>query len=611
MLLDKCKLVFNFYKPRLFETLENLRTQFVLENQRSSIDLSHQEIVADTFVDLFEQEYITRTRIPINWCPLCETIISQVEAKPSYTRIHRYIIRLKTELNEDLLIYSEEPEMLKGYPFAVLPDETSVNRIMHPLKPGEYIPIVKASEVSKLQPGFLYWPESNLEAYQIAKRNNWPTVSTNLYSLEDRLNARDEVVEELILVDAYVQTEAENIRIHRCHCDTKLETLPLEQWVLNLVKIRQDLNIDFDISPVVPTFAQEEWLPKVENYIGDWTLSRQSEWGVHPPAYQCKSCGKWHVTTKKLSSCSHCQGELEQDHDVMDVWFISNVGKITWGQDERRNSEKEILSSISLGSDTFGLAMIRTELLSQLLTGRSLAERVVVLPILVDEWGRKLSKSLGNAKPTQDYLNQWGADILRLALLRARPWNGKVTFGEHLFIKSRNLLQKVKAIKDFILVSDDCTDKTMQPDATDLILLDSLGCEISDAEAILYDAVKNANFFIAIERIEEVTRKVFSNIMVPYLRWKREQGKLSYKTLRSFQALYLDWVKILWAFIPDAALTIYEEFEEELLRDSKRMYVSSEHPINLDFRVINQVLNKSRDERELQVVPSWKKNIHS
>lgn len=606
-LLEKCNFVFNHYKPMIFETLDNLRTQFGLEEQRSTIDPKHRDIVVDTFVDLVERGFITRTRVPVNWCPLCETIVPRVEAKPSFSRVHRYLLRLQTEAGEEVHIFSEEPEMLKGHPFAVLPDNVSIKRLLHPLKKGEFIRVVKESEASNLKPGFLYWPESNLEAYQIAKRNNWPTITTRLYSLRERLEARDEVVEELILTNSYVQTEAENVRVFRCHCNTKLEMLPLEQWVLDLAKVRRDLNVQFDMSKVVPVSAREEWESKLDNYIGDWTLSRQNEWGIRPPAYYCKSCGRWQVAREQPKECAECQGDLEQDRDVLDVWFISNVGKVTWGKDSRRERENAILSSISLGSDTFGLAMIRSELLSFLMTGRSLAERVVVLPILVDEWGRKLSKSLGNAQATQEYLNKWGADILRLALLRARPWKGKVQIGEHLFIKSRNFLQKLMSIKDFILISENQVNKTARATEMDHTLLFSLARELSRADATIYEAVKQANFYVAVDKLEEVTRKVFSNVMVPYLRWRREQEKLSEEVLNEFRNLYLSWVNILWAFIPDAALLLLEELYKDQNKSSTQQRLNAD-TVELDFRVINQVLNASRKKRKFTVTSNWDEN---
>lgn len=603
-LLEKCARVFDLYQPMIFTTLDALRTQFVLEAERTSLDDTHRQKVAQVFVDLFQKHYISRVRVPTNWCPHCRMIVPYVEAKPSFTRAYRYTLKLHDEHGAEVCLQTEEPEMFLALPFAVVDQGVTAQRLQHPLRPDSWLPVIQNTEVSKLQAGFLYWPESNLEAYQIAKKKGWNTVVSGLHSFEERLNARNHVVAEMQRAAICLHTEMENVRIYRCHCNTKLEVLPLEQWVLDLAKVQADLNIHFSMEKVVPRSAQLDWSDKVENYVGDWTLSRQSDWGVHPPAYQCTQCQSWYVALQAPAACTQCQGPVVQDRDVVDVWFVSNVGKITWGQDERRLQCEHILSSISLGSDTFGLAYIRTEILARLLTGTSLAERVAVMPILVDKWGRKLSKSQGNARSVNAYLEEWGTDILRLALLRASAHKGKVPLAEYLFIQSRNLLQKLWSLKNFFMLSMPQTRAEGSMDETDLALWHALDTAIGQAQEFIYQAIKEANFSRAVQKIEEVTRKIFSNVICVYLRMKREQHTLSQPVLQAFCQLYLQWVSYVWAFAPDIALNIFEELGEDFENFTPPQKEQSQlQDAAIDFRDVNALLNESRSARKVLLPP--------
>ncbi|WP_457786653.1 class I tRNA ligase family protein [Geobacillus sp. Geo 8.1] len=604
-LLEKINMLFEKYKPMIFKALEDLRTQFVLEEERYSIDQKHRQTVNSVFVELVNKGYLHRKRIPTNWCPLCKTIVPHIEGKSSFTRVHQYLLKFYDENGQEILLKTEEPEMFFGKPFAVVKNDIPVTRIRHPFRKEDWIPVIPASEAPNLQPGFLYWPESNLEAYKIAKRKGLETITTTLFSVEERLNARDEAVEELILNNIYVKTEADNVRIHRCHCDTKLEILPLEQWVLDMLKIQEDTKFEFDMDKVVPIHAREQWSDKLESYIGDWTLSRQNGWGIHPPAYYCKDCCSWNISIEPLIECPSCKGEVEQDKDVLDVWFVSNIGKITWGMDELRKDCKEVLSSISLGSDTFGLALIRTELLCRLLTGKSLSERYVSLPILVDEWGKKLSKSAGNAKPVQEYLKEWGPDILRLSLLRAPCWNGKVKIEDYLFIKSRNLVQKIWSIKNFFLINNQRPLEAKSLGYLDDWICRSLNNLINKSNKKINYAVEKANFSEAIYEIELITRKVFSKIIVPYIQFKQEQKTLTLNLLKQLQKLYLNWIRTIWAFTPDLALRIFDELETDF-KDFSMEEVQDKDEDLLDFFVVNKWLDESRIKQKVIEVPYQK-----
>lgn len=606
-LLEKCSRIFDLYQPMIVTTLDALRTQFVLEAQRTSLDETHRQSVAQVFVDLFQKRYISRTCVPTNWCPQCRMIVPYMEARPSFTRASRYTFSLRDEHGGEVCLQTEEPEMFLALPFAVVDQRVTAQRLQHPLRPEIWLPVIQDTEVSKLQAGFLYWPESNLEAYQIAKKKGWKTVVSGLNSFEERLSARSQVIADMQSAAICLCKEMENVRTYRCHCNTKLEVLPLEQWVLDLAKIRADLDIQVSIENVVPCSAQRDWSDKVEHYVGDWTLSRQSDWGIHPPAYQCIQCRSWCITLEAPAACTQCQGPVVQDRDVIDVWFVSNIGKITWGQDKRRLQCDHILSSLSLGSDTFGLAYIRAEILARLLMGKSLAERVAVVPILVDRWGRKLSKSQGNARSLNTYLEEWGGDIVRLALLRAPVLKGKVSFATYLCVQSRNLLHKLWSLKNFFLLSLSQTQAEGSMDETDLALWYALHTTLDQAQEHIYQAVKEARFSGAIQKIEEVTRKIFSNVICVYLRMKREQQALSQPVLRAFCQLYVQWVSCVWAFAPDIALHIFEELGEDIGNVPAPQKKPGPFPETemIDFHKVNTLLNESRSARKVLLPPEW------
>jgi valyl-tRNA synthetase len=306
--------------------------------------------VREVFVRLYEQGLIYRGKYIVNWCPRCETAISDLEVKheevPGKLWEIRYpVVGTKNDTNEFITVATTRPETMLGDTAVAVNERDERYKHLHgkkvllPLMNRE-IPII-TDELA--QPEFgtgavKVTPAHDANDFEAGKRHNLPQIevmdlnarmnqNAGQYAGLDRYEARKRVLEDLRAQGFLAAEKDYTVALGKCQrCGTVVEPQLSEQWFVKIQPLadRAIEAVEKDYIRFTPANYKQVYLNWMRN-IHDWTISRQLWWGHRIPAWYC-SCGEIIVAREAPKSCPKCRGsELRQDPDVLDTWFSSGL----------------------------------------------------------------------------------------------------------------------------------------------------------------------------------------------------------------------------------------------------------------------------------------------
>jgi valyl-tRNA synthetase len=283
----------------------------------------------------------------VNWCPGCQTAISDVETVHEAQPGHLWHIRYPVVgAEEKVVLATTRPEtMLGDTAVAVHPEDTRYRhligkRVRLPLV-GREIPIIADAMVDpKFGTGVVkITPAHDPNDFEVGKRHNLPlirvigtdarmTEEAGAYANLNRFEARKRIIAALEISGELVEIEDYTVSIAKCdRSKDVIEPLVSTQWFVKMKPLAekameavQSGRITFVPDDRVPVFYQ--WMTNIR----DWCISRQLWWGHRIPAWYCRSCKELTVARETPAVCSHCQStEIEQEADVLDTWFSSGL----------------------------------------------------------------------------------------------------------------------------------------------------------------------------------------------------------------------------------------------------------------------------------------------
>ncbi len=417
--------------------------------ERFTLDEGLSKAVEEVFINLYNRGLIYRGTRMIHWCPSCKTTISDIEVihkdRPSHLWHLRYpLVEGKTKYGLDYLeVATTRPEtMLGDTAVAVHPDDERYvdlvgKEVVLPLT-GRTIPIVADSYVD---PAFgtgvvKITPAHDPNDFQIGLRHNLETIevidsagnmneNAGKFQGLSREECRKAIVPALDEAGALGEIEDYMHSVGTCQrCGTVIEPKASAQWFVKM-KTLADKAIEAvrqgDIR-FVPQYFEKTYFNWMEN-IEDWNISRQLWWGHRIPAWYCDNpeCGHIYVGHEAPEACPECGGHsFHQDPDTLDTWFSSALWPFsTLGWPEETEDYKYFYptQTLSTGSDIifFWVARMIFQGLDQ--TGQAPFNTVFLHGIVLDDQGRKMSKSLGNGVDPLAVIDAYGTDALRYSLI--------------------------------------------------------------------------------------------------------------------------------------------------------------------------------------------------
>ncbi len=446
------------------------------DREAFTLDENLSQAVEKVFMDLYQKELIYQGDRIINWCPHCHTAISDAEVE--HIDHDGKIWTFKYPLTDGsgyLEIATTRPETIPGdLAVAVNPEDDRYGSLvgktlMLPFMNREisivadtYVDMEFGTGAVKITPShdpndFEVGARHDLGQCVVIDENGYLNQEAGPYAGMERFEARKKIVKDFEDAGLLVKIEDHHNAVGHCErCKTVIEPLISKQWFVKmepLAKPALEAYQKGDLHFIPDRFGKiySHWL---EN-IRDWCISRQLWWGHQLPVYYCKDCGHVEVSTDPVHKCPACGGEMYRDSDTLDTWFSSALwpfSTLGWPKETEDLDYFYPTNVLCTGYDIIFFWVVRMVFSALEQTGELPFKDVFLTGLVLDEQGRKMSKSLGNGIDPLEIISQYGADALRFTLITGNSPGNDMRFSIDRVEANRNFANKLWNASRFVFM---------------------------------------------------------------------------------------------------------------------------------------------------------------
>ena len=492
----------NRFGSRIVSQLKKLGSSCDWERERFTMDEGCSDAVREVFVRLYDQGLIYRGNRMVNWCPHCNTSISDAEVEYAEQDGHFWhLLYPVKETGEMLELATTRPEtMLGDTAVAINPDDPRYAHLhgCHVILPllNKEIPIVcdehadmtKGTGVVKITPAhdpndfevglrhdlpivrvFTYdghmtgkADQEAADALFAAGKNtvNEPRVlDCGKYAGMTTMEARKAIVADLEAGGYLKSVEPLKHEVGSCYrCHTTIEPMVSKQWFVRMEPLAKPAIQAVEEGRI--RFVPERFTKNYMNWMKntrDWCISRQLWWGHQIPAWYCDACGETVVAKEAPAACPKCGcTHLTRDPDTLDTWFSSALwpfSTLGWPHETEDLKYFYPTDTLVTGYDIIGFWVSRMIFSGLAYTGKAPFHTVCIHGIVRDSQGRKMSKSLGNGIDPLEVIAQYGADALRFMLVDGSTPGNDMRYSEKKVEAARNFANKLWNATRFVLMN--------------------------------------------------------------------------------------------------------------------------------------------------------------
>ena len=595
------------HKNRILEQFKLLGASFDLSRKRFTLDEGCSNAVKKVFVDLYNKGLIYKGSYIVNWCPRCQSAISDIETNYETEDGHLWEISyaLKDEMGA-IVIATTRPETMFGdVAIAVNPNDFKYKDLVGktcvmPLT-GREIPIIADDYVDKsFGTGALkITPAHDPNDFEVGLRHNLPQIKVidekglmmrNEYVPPQiqgltREEAREKTVKMLEENQVLVRVTKHVHNVGKCQrCNTTIEPLLSKQWFVKMEPLAKPAieAVKTGAIKFIPERWEKNYLMWMEN-IRDWCISRQLWWGHQIPAYYHNKTGEMVVALKNPDPNNYTQ-----DTDVLDTWFSSGLWPFeTMGwPDTNADDYKKFYptSTLVTGFDIIFFWVARMITMGLEFTKKPPFSTVYIHGLIRDEHGQKMSKSKGNTIDPVDLIEKYGCDALRFTLTSLCTYGGQdIKISDEKFEFGRNFANKVWNASRFTLMNITKSENELELDLNNLSLADKwILNELNKTAKEVNENIKNY-------RIGEIASILYEFFWNKYCDWYVELSKIEKneavlvyvldKFLRLLHPIMPHITEAIWQKMPVKKDTkgilnaSYPQYSEKLVfeDDSKKM----------------------------------------
>ena len=533
----------NEHKSAILDQCKRLGASFDRSRERFTFDEGCSEAVKEVFIKLYEKGLIYKGKYIVNWCPRCNSAISDVETEYATEQGNMWEISypLKGESGA-IIVATTRPETIFGdVAIAVNPEDHKYSELIGktviiPLS-GREIPIIADEYVDKnFGTGAVkITPAHDPNDFEVGNRHGlkpiWVInpdgtmkacgeVPQELHGL-DRYEAREKIIGLLSYNNFLLRTRDHEHNVGKCQrCGTTIEPLLSEQWFVKMEPLAKEAIASVKDGRIkfVPDRWEKNYLGWMEN-IRDWCISRQLWWGHQIPAYYHNQTGEMVVAKENPDPENYTQ-----DSDVLDTWFSSGLWPFStmgWPNTESEDFKKFYpTTTLVTGFDIIFFWVARMITMGLEFTGKAPFSTVYIHGLIRDEKGQKMSKSKGNTIDPVKIIDKYGCDALRFTMTSLCTYGGQdIKMSEERFEYGRNFANKIWNASRFVLMNlDGVDDKSI--DFNNLTIADKW---ILDK---LNKTAKEVNENIKDFRIGEVAHVLYDFFWNSYCDWYVEIAKI-------------------------------------------------------------------------------------
>src|SRR6267378_4120487 len=436
-------------------------------------------VVTEVFVRLYEEGLIYRENRLLNWCPVCLTVLSDLEVLHEERQGHLWYIKYPVAGTKDFMVVATtRPEtMLGDTAVAVNPEDERYahlvgKRVVLPLMNRE-IPIIADTMVDReFGTGAVkITPAHDPNDFEVGRRHKLAEIdvmtddgkmnaAAGTYAGMDRFEARKKIVEDLKAQGLLEKVTGHMHAVALCErCQTIVEPRASTQWFCKMKPLAEPAiaAVERGEIRIIPENWREVYFQWMRN-IRDWTLSRQLWWGHRIPAWHCGNCKEIIVAREAPAKCSQCgSAKLEQDPDVLDKWFSSGLwpfSTLGWPAETADYKTYYPTSLLITGYEILFFWVARMIMLGLHFTGKIPFRTVYLHSIVRTPDGEKMSKSKGTGIDPIDVNRRYGTDAMRFTLAVTASVSD-VIWTEDRIQSSRNFVNKIWNAARFLFVNLD------------------------------------------------------------------------------------------------------------------------------------------------------------
>ena len=457
----------------IIRQLKRLGASCDWSRERFTMDAGLSRAVREMFVRLWEEGLIYQDDYIVNWCPRCQTVLSDLEVEREerdgefvyikYGPLTLGTVRPETKVGDTAVAVHPKDKRYKKYVGKTLEVPSVAGAITLRVIADSVVDPKFGTGVIKVTPGH------DPVDFEIGRRHKLPirtvigfdgrmTAEAGKYAGLDRFEARKRIVEDMQALGLIERIEPYRHAVGVCYrCKTVVEPLISRQWYVNVeplaeVALKAVRTKRIKIHPRPWTKTYYHWM---EN-IRPWTISRQLWWGHRIPAWYCDADGSVHVSRTDLTECPKCAGPLRRDPDVLDTWFSSGLwpfSTLGWPEDTADLKTFYPTDVLITGPDILFFWVARMIMLGMHVMDDVPFRDVYLHAIVRDAEGQKMSKSKGNVADPVVVMEKFGTDAFRFTLAALAGLGRDIRISEERIEGYRNFANKIWNASRFVLTN--------------------------------------------------------------------------------------------------------------------------------------------------------------
>lgn len=643
--LEKCWDWKKEYGGRILRQLKKMGSSADWERERFTMDDGCSDAVLEVFIKLYEQGYIYKGSRIVNWCPVCETSISDAEVEHEeqdgfFWHINYPVVGEEGRFVE---IATTRPETMFGdTAVAVNPEDERYKDIIGktlklPLTDRE-IPVIADAYVDKeFGTGCVkITPAHDPNDFEVGRRHNLAEVvvinddatmneKAGKFAGMDRYACRKALLKDLEEQGLLVKTEphSHNVGTHD-RCGTTVEPMIKQQWFVKMDELIKPAveGVKNGEIRLLPKRMEKTYFNWTDN-IRDWCISRQLWWGHRIPAYYCEACGEMTVAKTAPDKCGACGcTHLRQDEDTLDTWFSSALwpfSTLGWPKETEDLDYFYPNDVLVTGYDIIFFWVIRMIFSGYAQMGKAPFHTVLFHGLVRDSQGRKMSKSLGNGIDPLEVIDKYGADALRLTLVTGNAPGNDMRFYWERVEASRNFANKVWNASRFIMMNLGDTEPA-EPAREELLAEDRwILSRVNDLAKEMTENMDKFELGIAVQKVYDFIWDEFCDWYIEMTKrrtYRREENPVSANAaLWTLKEVLTQALKMLHPFMPflteEIFCTLHPKEATIMLADwpvyqKERSFAGEEAVVERCKELVRSVRNR---RSEMNVPPSRKASV--
>ena len=660
----------NTYGSRIVSQLKKLGCSCDWQRERFTMDEGCSDAVKEVFVRLYDKGLIYRGNRMVNWCPHCNTSISdaEVEYEEKDGSFWHLLYPVK-ETGEMLELATTRPETMLGDTAVAINGEDPRYTHLHgchvilpllnkeiPIVCDEHADMEKGTGVVKITPAH------DPNDFEVGKRHDLPIIRVLTYdghmtgaddkAAADALKAsghasadepdvldcgkyagmtaaeaRKAIVADLQEAGYLKEIEPLKHEVGTCYrCHTVIEPMVSKQWFVKMEPLAKPAIESVEKGEI--KFVPDRFTKNYLNWMRgsrDWCISRQLWWGHQIPAWYCADCGAATVAKSAPAACPHCGStNLTQDPDTLDTWFSSALWPFSTLGWPNENAEDYNYfyptNTLVTGYDIIGFWVSRMIFSGLAYTGKAPFDTVLIHGIVRDSQGRKMSKSLGNGIDPLKVIDEYGADALRMMLMVGSTAGNDMRYSDEKVTASRNFANKLWNASRFVQMN---LPEDFEPGMPAEELLDmSDKWVLSELARTAAEVTANLDKYelgLAAEKVENFIWDIYCDWYIEMVKprlYATDDADSQNAALWTLKTVLIDALKLLHPYMPFITEEIFctlQSEEESIMISSWPVYQQERHfeKEEQEIEILKEAVRGVRNVRtSMNVPPSRKAHVY-